>query len=225
MLKRGGGGGALARLWRYGEAKDAEVGDSSSEYSALMSASQPMIAAQAIEAYPFHKHRRLLDIGGGDGTFLSAIGAHIPSLQLGLFDLPAVAARAGARLEREGLDERSTVFGGNFLADPLPLGFDIISLIRVLHDHDDDPAMVLLNKVHEALPVGGTLFIAEPMARTPHAEPAGDAYFGFYLLAMGSGRPRSAAEIIAMLHAVGFHEVRKVPTILPLTASAIIARR
>ena len=43
-----------------------------------------------------------------------------------------------------------------------------------------------------ALPPGGTLLLAEPMAGTPGAEPVGDAYFGFYLLAMGSGRPAHA---------------------------------
>ncbi len=48
-------------------------------------------------------------------------------------------------------------------------------------------------RAHDALPPGGTLLIAEPMAGTPGAEAMGDAYFGLYLWAMGSGRPRSAA--------------------------------
>ena len=44
-----------------------------------------------------------------------------------------------------------------------------------------------------ALPADGTLLLAEPMAGSRGAEPVGDAYFGFYLLAMGSGRPRTRA--------------------------------
>jgi demethylspheroidene O-methyltransferase len=117
------------------------------------------------------------------------------------------------------------VFGGDFFTDPLPSGFDIISLIRVLHDHDDAPALALLRAVHAALPPGGTLFIAEPMAQTPGAEPAGDAYFGFYLLAMGSGRPRSPVEIAAMLQASGFSKSRLIATAMPLTARVIVATR
>ena len=100
-----------------------------------------------------------------------------------------------------------------------------MSLVRVLHDHDDAPAMVLLRSIFAALPPGGALFIAEPMAQTPGAETMGDAYFGFYLLAMGSGRPRSAAEIAAMLRAAGFTRIRNLPTAMPLNASAIIATR
>lgn len=225
LLRRGGGGGALSGLWRYAEAPGTGDAGAVGAYSALMAASQPLVAAQAIAAYPFRRHRRLLDVGGGEGVFLSAVGAKVPGLELGLFDLPAVGQRARARLEANGLGNRSRIFGGNFLADALPQGFDIISLIRVLHDHDDGPALTLLRAVHAALPPGGTLFIAEPMAQTPGAEPAGDAYFGFYLLAMGSGRARSPDEIRAMLHTAGFTRSRVLATAVPLTVRVVVATR
>lgn len=223
LLRRGGGGGALAGLWGYAESPGR--GDAVAAYSALMAASQPMIAAQTIDAYKFRKHRRLLDVGGGEGAFLAAVGAAAPALQLALFDLPAVRQRARARLDQAGLGGRTTLFGGDFLTDPLPQGYDIITLIRVLHDHDDAPALALLRAVHAALPPGGTLLVAEPMARTPGAEPAGDAYFGFYLLAMGSGRPRSPDEIRAMLRTAGFSRSRIAATAVPLTARIIVASR
>jgi demethylspheroidene O-methyltransferase len=225
LLRRGGGGGALSRLWHYAE--DSGAGDAAAvaDYSALMAASQAMVAAQVIAAYPFHRHRRLLDVGGGEGGFLASVGAHAPALDLALFDLPAVAERARLRFAAGGLVGRTQVFGGNFLADSLPQGFDCVSLIRVLHDHDDAPAMALLRNIHAALPPGGKLLIAEPMAQTPGAEAAGDAYFGFYLLAMGSGRPRSVTEIAGMLRAAGFRQTRLVRTAMPLTASAIVAIR
>jgi demethylspheroidene O-methyltransferase len=225
LLRRGGGGGALSDLWRYAESPGSGDHAAVTAYSALMAASQPMVAAQAIDAYPFRRHRRLLDVGGGEGAFVAAVGARVAGLDLAVFDLPPVGERARARLERAGLAGRTTVFGGNFLADSLPQGFDIITLIRVLHDHDDAPALALLRAVHAALPPGGTLFIAEPMAQTPGAEPAGDAYFGFYLLAMGSGRPRSPDEIAAMLRSAGFARSRLLPTAVPLTARIIVATR
>jgi demethylspheroidene O-methyltransferase len=225
LLRRGGGGGALSDLWRYAESPGSGDSAAVTAYSALMAASQPMVAAQAIDAYPFHRHQRLLDVGGGEGAFLTAVAARVPALALSLFDLPPVGERARNRFESAGLAARTHVFGGDFLSDPLPQGHDIISLIRVLHDHDDGPALVLLRAIHAALPPGGTLFIAEPMAATPGAEPAGDAYFGFYLLAMGSGRPRRPDEIRAMLNAAGFAKTRLVATAVPLTARIIVATR
>ena len=109
-----------------------------------------------------------------------------------LFDLPAVADRARTRFAAAGLSHRAEAIGGDFLSQSLPDGADIVSLVRVIHDHDDAAALALLRNVRRALPRDGTLLIAEPMADTAGAEAVGNAYFGFYLLAMGSGRPRTA---------------------------------
>jgi demethylspheroidene O-methyltransferase len=69
-MLRGEGEGRLARLWRYdGEATAEDV----EAYSALMAASQPMVAAQALAAYRFDRHRALLDVGGGAGAFLEQV--------------------------------------------------------------------------------------------------------------------------------------------------------
>ncbi len=225
LLRRGGGGGALSGLWSYAESAGQGDGEAVAAYSALMAASQPLIAEQAIDAYDFRRHRSILDVGGGEGAFIATLGARVPTLELALFDLPAVGDRARQRLAAAGLSSRSQIHGGNFLTDPLPPGHDIVSVIRVLHDHDDAPALQLLRSIHAALPPGGTLFIAEPMAQTPGAEPAGDAYFGFYLLAMGSGRPRRPDEIATMLRDAGFARSRLLPTAMPLTTRAIVAMR
>lgn len=225
LLRRGGGGGALSRYWSYAEHPGEGGSGDIAAYSRLMAASQPLVAAQILDAYRFGRHRRMLDIGGGEGRFLESVGKRVPALQLGLFDLPAVGARAQARLDGAGLVARSTIHPGDFLADPLPTGYDLVTLVRVLHDHDDAPALALLRKIHAALPPGGRLLIAEPMAGTAGAEPAGDAYFGLYLWAMGSGRPRAPREIRAMLREAGFATSRIVRTALPLTCRIIIAHR
>ena len=96
--------------------------------------------------------------------------------------------------------------------------------MRVVHDHDDGPVVGLLRAAREALPDGGTLLLAEPMAGTPGAEPIGEAYFGFYLWAMGSGRPRTSKELTAMLHQAGFTTVREVSTRRPLLMRLLVAR-
>ena len=167
----------------------------------------------------------MLDVGGGEGTFLIAAGRKLPRLGLILFDLPAVAARAKQRFSAAGMGARADAIGGSFLHDALPRGADIVTLVRVLHDHDDAGVATLLGAVHAALPPGGTLLVAEPMAETRGAEPMGDAYFGFYLLAMGRGRPRSSARLKAMLTAAGFTHMRLRATSLPLQTQLLIATK
>lgn len=217
---------ALGRLWPYaGKARPANLAaDDVSDYSALMAASLPLVAADVLAAYPLGRHRCLLDLGGGDGTFLTMAAAAAPALGLVLFDLPAVARRARAQLAGAGLENRAQVVGGDFRTDMLPTGADIVSLIRVIHDHDDEAARTILRAAWQALPPGGTLLLAEPMAATPGARRVG-AYFGFYLLAMGSGRPRTARQLSTMLQQAGFPIVRVLPARRPMLVRAIVATR
>ena len=216
----------LARYWPYADRdQPAALGaERVAAYSALMSASQPLVAAEVLAAYDFSRHRCLLDVGGGEGAFLAAVAAQAPRLQLKLFDLPSVVERASARFAAAGLAYRVTVYGGDFFADPLPAGADVISLIRVTLDHADESVLAILRAVRRALPADGTLLLAEPMSGTRGAEPIADAYFGFYLAAMGRGRPRSPTRFRELLQEAGFGRVRVLGTNTPLVARVLVAR-
>ncbi len=215
----------LAAYWPYagaqpaGDLADVQV----ARYCELMSASQPLVAHEILNAYAMSKHRCLLDVGGGDGTFLLQVAQHAPDLKLMLFDLPAVAQRGVANFEAAGLAHRASATGGDFLNDTLPSGADIATLVRVVHDHDDVCVLTLLKAVHHALAPGGTLLIAEPMAETEGAEAMGDAYFGFYLLAMGRGQPRTPGRLTQLLEESGFHQIRRLTTYMPLQTQILLA--
>ncbi len=226
LLRGQAGTTGLSRYWAYsGNADAAQLdGEQVAAYTALMAASQPLVAEEILAAYRIGRHRCLLDVGGGDGSFLRAAAAQAPDLRLMLFDLPPVAEQARVRLAAAGLAGRSVAVGGDFLADPLPPGADVVSLVRVIHDHDDPAALDILRAARRALPPGGTLLLAEPMAGTSGAEPIGDAYFGFYLMAMGRGRTRTQAELFALLDIAGFVESRRMPTHIPLLVSVIVAK-
>lgn len=218
-LLRGEVATGLSRFWPY----DGQAGDAAG-YSGLMAATQPMIAEQVLDAYDVSRHGCVLDVGGGDGSFLRAVAARAPRARLQLFDLPAVAVQAQAAFASAGLAGRAEAFSGNFTADELPFGADLITLVRVLHDHDDARAMAVLRAARAALAPGGTLLLAEPMAGIRGAQPVGAAYFGFYLMAMGSGRPRLPGDIAAMLGSAGFSGIRQLPTSQPMLTGVMVAR-
>jgi demethylspheroidene O-methyltransferase len=215
----------LSRFWTYAGALHGagERGTQTAEYSELMAASQHFVADEVLASVSFRGARRLLDVGGGHGAFLKAIGTAWPHLELGLFDLPEVVATGGAVLAEAAGAHRVSVHPGNFFKDSIPQGYDMVSLIRILHDHDDAPAQSLLANIRASLTPGARLLIAEPMARIPGAEPMGEAFFGLYLWAMGSGRARSPGEITAMLKSAGFARAQVVATAQPVNASVIIA--
>ncbi len=230
LLRGAGPAPALSSFYPYTSEDAPEragelAADAVSNYSQLMAASQPLVAAEILDAYSFAGHRRLLDIGGGEGRFICSVAGRAPQLQMTLFDLPAVAERARQRFETLGIAGRAQAVGGNFLRDPLPAGADIVTLVRVIHDHDDERALAILRAAFRALPPGGSLLLAEPMAGTPGAEAMGDAYFGFYLLAMGRGKARTAEALARLLEAAGFADVRCPGTRIPLQVRVLLARR
>jgi demethylspheroidene O-methyltransferase len=145
-------------------------------------------------------------------------------LRLMLFDLPAVVPTAPrARFAERGPGPtRARCHGGNFSCDPLPTGADLVTLVRVLlrprrRARADDPAC---RPRRACRPAARCWWPSRwPARRARHA--MGDAYFGFYLLAMGQ-RPRAhrAGRSPPSLREVGFADVRELPT-----AAAAAGRR
>ena len=219
-LLRDPAGSRLARFWPYAGG-EGEQG-AAAAYSELMASSQTLIADDILKSCSLRSARHLLDLAGGDGAFCAAAMTAWPELRATVFELPAVAERARQRFASEGLAGRGQAVSGDLLRDPLPRGADVVSLVRVLHDHDDAAVDRLLRSVRRALPAGGRLLIAEPMAATRGAEPVA-TYFGMYLWAMGSGRPRSIPELQRRLAAAGFPRSRELVTKRPLLVRVLVA--
>ena len=215
----------MANLWTYAAKGDGLQTDTGAarEYSELMEVSQSMVAEQVLDAVPLRRHSSLLDIGGGSGAFAMAAVSRWPRLDAAIVDLPPVADIARDRVRQGGLESRIDVFGADATRDPLPEGYDVVSLVRVLHDHDDDMVRLLLKAARRAVRPGGTVLIAEPMAGPGAAGRLVSAYFNVYLLAMGSGRPRSPVELATFLREAGFRRVRRRRTAVPMITEALLA--
>ncbi len=215
----------LNEFWSYGDgAAAADLPAAEVEaYSELMAASQDLIAEEVLNSYSLGRHRCLLDVGGGTGTFLAAAASRWPHLQLRLFDLPAVVEQARSRMAAANLESRFDAAAGSFFADPLPREADVISLVRVVHDHNDADVLRLLRSIHASLPGDGALLLAEPMAGDKTTDKVARTYFGFYLLAMGRGRPRTPAEIGRLLREAGFRDFRLLSNLMPMQVRIMVA--
>jgi demethylspheroidene O-methyltransferase len=217
---------ALNEYWPYITSEQGVVPENLSaekvaDYSRLMAHTQSLVTDEIMDAYPMDKHQMLLDIGGGQGAFIKRLANRYPHLNFKLFDIPGVAELSNTHFHEIGLSSRAEAVGGNFFQDPLPKGCDLATLVRVIFDHDDVRVRQLLANVFDALKPGGTLLLAEPMAETKGFEAMGHAYFGFYLLAMGRGRPRTEAEISGLLSQAGFTGIKLLNSYMPLNAQIL----
>jgi demethylspheroidene O-methyltransferase len=222
--------GQMAAYWPYAhastpqQAKEARV-EHVDRYSALMAASQTFVLGEVLNTYRFDKHRCVLDVGAGKGRFVAELASREKQLRVQLFDLPQVLALARQNHAALNLQASLEYHPGSFFVDDLPRGADLVTLIRVAHDHPDDKVRLLFRKIYDALPVGGTLLVAEPMAQEPLQDQAADAYFHFYLLAMGAGRLRTPSELGALLVECGFVHVELLPNAMPIHTRLLVARK
>ncbi|MBS1301950.1 methyltransferase [Loktanella sp. SALINAS62] len=212
----------LADFWPYvfGAAGATDPGVTQT-YSQLMADSQLLVAQDTLSAVDFSDARHVLDVGGGTGAFLTALGERHAGPHLSLFDLPAVAPAAVQRFNRAGLADRSTIHSGSFRDDPLPMGADTITLVRVLYDHADPTVMALLRAARAALPPGGRIVVSEPMTGGARPTRAGDAYFALYCQAMRTGQARSQQQIAGLLGQAGFTDVRCPAANRPFVTSVV----
>jgi len=229
LLRRDRTDTETAQFWSYvgdGEQWGKHVGsEDAHDYSTLMRLSQAMVIEQVLDAYPIgHKHIGLIDIGGGDGAFVSAAASRWDRLDVGIFDLPAVADNARQRLANCDFADRLNIYGGSFFDDDLPTNADCFSLIRVLYDHHDDAALSILHSVRKAMAPGDTLVIGEPLAGEKQGERLVQSYFAFYLLAMQSGKCRTALDLKRLLKRAGFASARQIKTAIPVISGAIVAK-
>ncbi|MEM7710998.1 MAG: methyltransferase, partial [Pseudomonadota bacterium] len=214
----------LARFWPYvfgaGAATDPAT---ARRYSDLMAETQTLVAEETLRLVDLSDAREVMDVGGGTGAFLVALGHKQSGPRLHLFDLPAVTPAAADRFAAAGLDDRVSITPGSFRDRPLPLGADAITLVRVLYDHSDDTVLALLRAAHDALPSGGRLVVSEPMTGGASPNRSGDVYFRFYCMAMGSGTARSADQIGHLLRQVGFDGIRHPASSRPFVTGMVTA--
>lgn len=149
-------------------------------------------SAAAAQAYDWTRASVVADIGGGNGTLLSAVLDAHPHLRGVVFDLPHVVAQARPLLEGAGLSGRCTIVGGNFFEDPLPSA-DVYILARILHDWSDERAVSILRNCRRSIAPGGRLLVVEQILPEGN-EPSYGKVLDLIMLVLVGGKERTEVE-------------------------------
>jgi SAM-dependent methyltransferase len=170
--------------------------------------------------------RRMIDVGGGPGTYAALFARAWPDLQVTLFDLPEVVAIAQENLLAEGLGDRVRTVAGSYLQDDLGEGYDAAFLSDVLHQEDPETAVSVLRRVHDALRPGGRVVVQGMYLNEDKVSPRWPALVSLILLVTyGAGRVYTVGESIRMLEAAGFRRPEHRRMSLLNVNSLVIAER
>ena len=176
-------------------------------YSSGIDAVTAGTAAALTEAYDFEQHDRLLDVGGGLGTFPRAIKRHYPDLEVTLFERPRVADMVRER--SNGLDLE--ILEGDFFQDPLPQRHDAVLMANIVHNFPAERNLKLLQSAREAVSPDSRLLLVDQWLDETHTEPVFGALLAAVLLVFSGGENYSAGEARAWLSQTGWREVELRP--------------
>ncbi|NMH99980.1 methyltransferase [Pseudonocardia sp. K10HN5] len=160
-----------------------------------------LMGAKLAAAYGFQGARQIVDVGGGDGSFLTGILRANPDVTGVVFDQPYVADAAHKQLAAAGFGDRCSFVSGDFL-DEVPPGADVYMLKGVVHNWADDDAVVLLSNCRRAMGRDGRLLLIEwvvPTGDTPHPS----KFLDLAMLFVYGGRERTEEEYVGLLGAAG----------------------
>ncbi|MDR2724927.1 MAG: SAM-dependent methyltransferase [Candidatus Adiutrix sp.] len=159
---------------------------------------------------------RLIDVGGGPGTYAVYFCLHNPGLTATVFDLPGSERFARGVVERYGLADRIEFVGGDFLRDELPKGQDVAWLSQVLHGEGPENAALLVKKAAGCLRPGGLLGIQEFVIDNDRTGPAHSALFSLNMLVgTDGGQAYTLGEIQGLLQNAGARDIRSLALDLP----------
>jgi SAM-dependent methyltransferase len=176
-------------------------------FQLAMAESSQMAAREAMKAFDFARFQRVIDVGGGYGGLLTALLQAHPHQSGVVFDLPFLQDGAQRYLTQAGVQQRARFVGGSFFeAVPVPADFDLILMKYIVHDWDDAPARVILQKTREATPEGATLVLIEQVVPDViDATAAHQAVIRADLTMMGmGGKERTGQEYRALLAQCGW---------------------
>jgi hypothetical protein len=181
-----------------------------------------LVAPRIVPHIDLSGRRRLLDLGGGPGTYAIHFCRHNPGLEAVVYDLPSTRPFAEKTIASFDLADRIVFEAGDFDIEGIRGRFDVAWLSHILHGEGPEGCAVILKKAVAALEPGGMILVQEFILSDTMDGPPFPALFSLnMLLGTPEGQAYSEGQLIAMLAAAGVSELRRLPLELPNGAGVI----
>lgn len=180
-------------------------------------------APRIVPALDLSSRTRLLDLGGGPGTYAIHFCRANPRLRATVFDLPTTRPFAEGTIARFEMGERIAFAAGDYQADPLPGRYDVAWLSHILHAEGPEACRALLRKVADALEPGGMVAIHEFILADAEDGPLFPALFALnVLVGTDAGRAYSQRQLTDMLREAGASRCERIPVQTPTDSGVVV---
>ncbi len=150
--------------------------------------------------------KRLLDVGGGAGSYCIALAQRYPDIQCSVLELPQVCPHTETFIRNYSLEGRIDTIGMDMFSDTFPSGYDVILFSNVFHNWGPDQCAELASKSFEALPSDGRMYLSEVLMADGYDGPVNAAVDSLSMLMWGPGKQYSYRDLNTMLENSGFQK-------------------
>jgi len=174
-------------------------------HSIIVARGDADMLAETIDASSCQK---MLDLGGGPGTFAVTFCERYPDLHADLFDLPDALKVARKNIDRySDVKNRVNLVEGNFITDPIPEKYDLILASNIIHMFNEEDNASLMKKAVASLNNGGRILVKDHILNEDLTLPPYGSVFSLLMLLHTEGRDYGYHEVKKWLEDVGCSEV------------------
>ena len=183
------------------------------------------LAPKLVPLIDLSSRHRLLDLGGGPGTYAIHFCLENPQLKATVYDLPTTRPFAEKTIEQFELTDKIQFAEGNYLNDPIQGRYDAIWLSHILHGEGPDDCRMIIQKAVGILKPGGMIIIHDFILNNSMDGPLFPALFSLnMLLGTDSGQSYSEDQIIEMLSDAGIKDTRRIAVQSPNDSAIIMGK-
>lgn len=172
------------------------------------------VAPQVAKLLDLSKVKKMLDLGGGPGTYAIVLAQKNPQIKAVVFDLPPVIPIAGEIIRRHGMEKKVKTMAGDYHKNDYGKDYDLILMSHILHSNGEKPCRALIRRAYRALAPGGQIVIHEFAVDESRTRPPMAAFFALHMLVNTErGGTYTPSEMAGWLKAAGCRRtrVKKVP--------------
>lgn len=225
--------GGLASLVRTGTPvidPDSILGDDKEKTRAFILAMHERargLSAVLPHGADFSGRRRLLDVGGGPGTYSIGLVQQTPGLTSTVLDLPGVLEITKEIVEQNGCADRISLQPGNYLTSSFGSGFDAVLLSGMMHRETAETCKMLLRKSHDAMDRGGLIVVSDVYFDddAKNSPPFALSFAINMMLTSHEGSAHAKTEMARWLAETGFEQVSVKDLPPPNPHSLVVGRK
>lgn len=169
------------------------------------------IGRMMVDLVDLSGRKKMIDVGGGPGTYSSLFAQRYSELQSQVLDLPGVLKIATEIIESLGVSKQVTTQPLNYMEDDFPAGNDVVMISGVFHRETEETCRGFIRRAYDSLQTGGILIVSDVFTDEGGTGPLFATLFGLnMMLTAADGEVHADEDVASWMQQAGFHQINKI---------------